>query len=81
VMSFSSRKENERKIKMNKISQIAISLFSVMLMFLPIYADGTHPRGVKLDGTVGNADQLSLPGPDYDIKAEAGYRHPESQQN
>ncbi|MCP4351223.1 MAG: filamentous hemagglutinin N-terminal domain-containing protein [Desulfobacterales bacterium] len=38
----------------------------------PVYSDGTHPRGITLDGTTGNAGALKLPGPDYDIKAEYG---------
>ena len=30
------------------------------------------PKGISLDGTVGNAGALDLPGPDYDIRAEYG---------
>ena len=37
-----------------------------------VKADGTHPRGVELDGTIGNSGKLSLPGPEYNIKAEYG---------
>ncbi len=36
------------------------------------HADGSHPQGIKLDGTVGSAGKLDLPGPDYDIKAAFG---------
>lgn len=36
------------------------------------HADGLHPKGISLDGTVGNAGKLDLPGPDYEIKAEYG---------
>ena len=49
-----------------------IAFLSVMLIAVPILADGTHPKGIKLDGTVGNASKLTLPGPDYDIRAEYG---------
>ena len=38
----------------------------------PAHADETHPQGIKLDGTLGSAGQLELPGPDYEIKAEYG---------
>ncbi len=37
-----------------------------------VHAGGTHPRGIKLDGTVGNTGKLDLSGPDYEIKAEYG---------
>ncbi len=48
---------------------IAALLFGAVI---PVHADGTHPRGIQLDGTLGSAGKLSLPGPDYDIKAEYG---------
>ncbi len=50
---------------------VIISLF-LIITAVPAHTDGTHPKGVKLDGTLGNAGQLSLPGPDYDISAEYG---------
>jgi len=37
-----------------------------------VHADGTHPQGIKRDGTVGIAGKTDLPGPDYEIKAEFG---------
>ncbi|MDM8525331.1 filamentous hemagglutinin N-terminal domain-containing protein [Desulfococcaceae bacterium HSG8] len=37
-----------------------------------VYADGTHPNGIRLDGTIGNAGKLDLPGPDYKISDEYG---------
>ncbi len=43
-----------------------------LLAVIPAYADGTHSAGIKLDGSVGNAGQLALPGPDYKIRAEHG---------
>jgi filamentous hemagglutinin family protein len=36
------------------------------------YADGTHPQGIKLDGSVGTAGKIDLPGPNYAIKPEYG---------
>jgi len=49
-----------------------ISFLFSMPMAFPIYADGTHPRGIKLDRVFGNAARLDLPGPNYEIKAEYG---------
>jgi len=54
---------------------IRIVYFSVILSLLltpPVYADGTHPQGIKLDGTIGTAGKIDLPGPDYQIKPEYG---------
>lgn len=48
---------------------IAALLFGTVI---PAHGDGTHPQGIQLDGTLGSAGKLSLPGPDYDIKAEYG---------
>jgi len=52
-------------------------LISVIIIFLflfcpPLYADGTHPQGIKLDGTIGTAGKIELPGPNYAIKPEYG---------
>ncbi len=47
-------------------------MFLGIITALPVHADGTHPKGVRLDGTVGNAGQLRLSGPDYDIRADHG---------
>ncbi len=48
-------------------------IFSFLIVsMVPVYADGIHPQGIKLDGTLGSAGNLGLPGPDYDIKAEFG---------
>ncbi len=33
-----------------------------------------HPKGINLDGSLGNAGTLDLPGPDYEIKAEYGHQ-------
>ncbi|MCP4345527.1 MAG: filamentous hemagglutinin N-terminal domain-containing protein [Desulfobacterales bacterium] len=55
---------------MKHFMQIAVFILAVTAA--PVHADGTHPRGIRLDGTVGNAGQLQLPGPDYEIKAEYG---------
>ncbi|MCP4345525.1 MAG: filamentous hemagglutinin N-terminal domain-containing protein [Desulfobacterales bacterium] len=56
---------------MKHFMQIAVFTLAA-LAAVPLHADGTHPRGIRLDGTVGNAGQLQLPGPDYEIKAEYG---------
>ncbi len=50
---------------------VIISLF-LIITAVPAHADGNHPKGIKLDGTLGSAGKLDLPGPDYDIKAEYG---------
>ncbi|QTA91437.1 filamentous hemagglutinin N-terminal domain-containing protein [Desulfonema magnum] len=52
--------------------QFVITGFLLITTFFPAYADGTHPRGINLDGSLGTAGKLNLPGPDYDIKAEYG---------
>ncbi|QTA93451.1 Filamentous hemagglutinin family N-terminal domain-containing protein, CHAT domain-containing [Desulfonema magnum] len=57
---------------MKTVSQYFFVLFMLIVIAVPVHADGTHPRGIKLDGTLGNAGKLSLPGPDYEIKAEFG---------
>ena len=44
----------------------------VILTAARIYADGSHPQGIKLDGTLGSPGKLELSGPDYEIKAEFG---------
>jgi filamentous hemagglutinin family protein len=36
------------------------------------HADGIHSKGISVDGTLGTAGKLDLPGPDYEIKAEYG---------
>lgn len=51
---------------------ISIFLFLLRSTLVPVYGDGTHPRGITSDGTLGNAGSLNLPGPDYEIKAEYG---------
>ncbi|WP_207679220.1 filamentous hemagglutinin N-terminal domain-containing protein [Desulfonema magnum] len=57
---------------MKKIMQFLIAVLLVIIVILPVCADGTHPRGIRLDGSLGTAGKLSLPGPDYEIKAEYG---------
>ncbi len=47
-----------------------IAVFTLAVLAVPIHTDGTRPHGIRLDRTVGNAGQLQLPGPDYEIKAE-----------
>ena len=42
---------------------VIISLFLIITAF-PAHADGTHPKDIKLDGTLGSAGKLDLPGPD-----------------
>jgi|GEM_PF-330458 len=53
------------------LKPVIVSLF-LIIAAVPAYADSTHPKGIKLDGTLGSAGKLELPGPDYDIKAEYG---------
>ena len=51
----------------------AIFIFALFVGGIaPSYADGTHPQGIKLDGTVGTAGKIDLPGPNYAIKPEYG---------
>ncbi len=57
---------------MRTVTQTIIAAFLAIITILPAYADGTHLRGISLDGTVGSAGALDLPGPDYDIRAEYG---------
>ncbi|MDM8551055.1 filamentous hemagglutinin N-terminal domain-containing protein [Desulfobacterales bacterium HSG2] len=52
--------------------QSAIIIFVLAITAIPVHSDGMHPRGIQLDGSVGNAGKLNLPGPDYDIRAEYG---------
>jgi len=62
---------------MLKIHNRITFLISVIIIFLflfcpPSYADSTHPQGIRLDGSIGNAGKINLPGPDYQIKPEYG---------
>ena len=57
---------------MKSVLKVFIIISLLTLSAVPNYADGTHPQGIKTDGTIGNAGKLNLPGPDYDIKAEFG---------
>ncbi|NJL58794.1 MAG: filamentous hemagglutinin N-terminal domain-containing protein [Desulfobacteraceae bacterium] len=53
--------------------RIAYFFVIVSLLFIPpLYADGTHPQGIKLDGTIGNTSKIELPGPNYNIRPEYG---------
>ncbi|MCP4111830.1 MAG: filamentous hemagglutinin N-terminal domain-containing protein [Desulfobacteraceae bacterium] len=45
-------------------------LFTIICV--PAHSDNTHPHGITLDGTLGTAGKLALPGPDFDVKAEYG---------
>ena len=56
---------------MKIVTQIIITAFIAVITVLPAHADD-HPAGIKLDGTLGSAGNLELPGPDYDIRAEYG---------
>ncbi len=49
-----------------------VIFYFLIIGAVSVYADGTHPQGIKLDGTLGNSGKLDLPGPNYDIKAEFG---------
>jgi len=57
---------------MNPVLKSVIIFSLLILAGTRIYADGIHPAGIKLDGTIGNSGKLDLPGPDYEIKAEFG---------
>ncbi|MDM8525618.1 filamentous hemagglutinin N-terminal domain-containing protein [Desulfococcaceae bacterium HSG8] len=52
--------------------QFIITVFVLIITAVPVHADGTHPRGIKLDGTIGTAGKADLPGPAYEIRAEYG---------
>ncbi len=47
-------------------------VFFIIIFVCSAHSEGTYPRGITLDGTVGTAGELNLQGPDYDIKAEYG---------
>jgi len=53
-------------------SKMLIGILSLIIAVMPAHGDGTHPQGITLDGTTGTAGKRSLPGPDYEIKAEYG---------
>ncbi|WP_207682789.1 filamentous hemagglutinin N-terminal domain-containing protein [Desulfonema magnum] len=57
---------------MNYPGQLIITVILFMTITVPICVGGTHPQGIILDGTLGSSGKLSLPGPDYEIKAEFG---------
>lgn len=57
---------------MKKFLQQLVPVFCLFIIALSAHADGTHPRGIKTDGTVGSAGSLDLPGPDYEIRAKYG---------
>ncbi len=51
------------------MKRILLQLFTV---FLLIFSAFSAYAQITLDGTLGNAGKLNLPGPDYDIKADYG---------
>jgi len=57
---------------MKNIHLFIIAMFLLIIMTVPAHADGPHQKGIKLDGTVGTAGKIDLPGPGYEIKAEYG---------
>ncbi len=57
---------------MKNILKSVLFITALFSMTFTVYADDTHPAGIRLDGTIGAAGKLDLPGPDYDIKAEFG---------
>ncbi len=67
--------ENKERKSLMKIKHILISpvfFFVILIASAPVSADETHQRGISLDGTIGTAGKLNLPGPHYDIRAEYG---------
>jgi len=60
------------KEKIMKKSLYVFIAFLVLSAGGNIHADGIHSKGISLDGTLGTAGKLNLPGPDYEIKAEYG---------
>jgi len=66
----SQKKYSERKDPMKTFLTILLSA----LLIIPAYADGTHPRGITLDGTIGTPEKLAIPGPNYEIRAEYGHQ-------
>lgn len=51
---------------------IVATVIFLNAMAFPVSADESHPVGVRLDGTVGNAGVVDLLGPNYEIRAEYG---------
>jgi filamentous hemagglutinin family protein len=54
------------------MNRIIFFVIICALLNISAYADGTHPQGIRLDGSVGTAGKVELPGPDYQIKPEYG---------
>ncbi|NJL58383.1 MAG: filamentous hemagglutinin N-terminal domain-containing protein [Desulfobacteraceae bacterium] len=57
---------------MKKTIHSPIILVLLALIAAPLYADGTHPIGIRLDGTIRNSGKIDLSGPGYAIKPEYG---------
>jgi filamentous hemagglutinin family protein len=57
---------------MNCPIKLIFFIFILFCFAVPGLADESHPQGITLDGTLGTAGNLSLPGPNYEIKAEYG---------
>jgi filamentous hemagglutinin family protein len=62
------------KKDIQKIVQFLIAVLLMLIFAISAWADGSHPRGIKLDGTLGNVGKLDIPGPDYEIKPEYGHQ-------
>ncbi|MCP4352667.1 MAG: filamentous hemagglutinin N-terminal domain-containing protein [Desulfobacterales bacterium] len=58
----------------NTLLTTVLTVLSFIAAAALVHADGTHPQGIRLDGTVGVAGMLDLPGPDYEILAEYGHQ-------
>lgn len=54
------------------VKSLIFAFLLVAALTLRVSADESHPRGIRLDGTIGTAGKLDLPGPDYEIRAEHG---------
>ena len=57
---------------MSNTFKSAILVFLMAAAVLQASADQTPPRGIRMDGSIGTAGKLDLPGPDYEIRAEYG---------
>lgn len=53
--------------------QVFIIFILFTLQISGAYADGTHPRGIITDGTIGSSGCLKLEGPNYEIVSRYGH--------
>jgi filamentous hemagglutinin family protein len=68
---FSDFRELWRR-QMKQSKAFIIAVFILTTVSISAHAADIYPRGIELDGTLGNAGKLDIPGPEYQIKAEYG---------